>query len=288
MLEALDELVGQIPPRILLGACLLILATPGLLDHARAGELSISMFSLIAVGIAAWYGGNLGFWMALVSALVSLVSDLRAGHADGNALTPFGNAALRFGFLMIFSYLLAFQRGRLRRETTNARIDPLTGVRSVTGFFSDTTILWGLATRQGHTTSLAYLDLDDFKQLNDTQGHAAGDAALRAVAATLSETVRSTDVVARLGGDEFAVFLPETASEGATLVLERVRDRILRLAQARGWPIAVSVGAVVIRPPYPSFEQAMRAADRLMYRAKQAGKSRVVIEPVDMSEAGAG
>jgi two-component system, cell cycle response regulator len=142
--------------------------------------------------------------------------------------------------------------------------------------------------RHGRTTSLAYLDLDNFKLLNDTQGHAAGDAALKAVAATLTDTVRSTDVVGRLGGDEFAVLLPETPFQGATLVLERVHDCIVRLAQERGWPIAVSVGAVVIRPPYPPLTEALRAADRLMYRAKRAGKSRVVIEPAPVSEAGAG
>ena len=102
---------------------------------------------------------------------------------------------------------------------------------------------------------------------------------LKVVAATLADSVRSSDVVGRLGGDEFALFLPETSSEGAADVLQRVQERVLHLARERGWPIALSVGVLVVRPPYPLFAQALRAADELMYRAKRGGKNRVVLEP---------
>jgi diguanylate cyclase (GGDEF)-like protein len=283
ILEALDRLVGRILPGVLLATSLVIVGIPWLLGHAVADELSISIVYLMAVAIAAWYSAKLVYWMAMVSALVWLATDLAAWHMDSDA--PFWHATVRLGLLVIFSHLLAFQCGRLRLESENARFDPLTGVRTAAGFFSDTEILWGLATRQGHTTTLAYLDVDNFKLVNDAHGHAAGDAALKAVATTLVETVRATDVVGRLGGDEFAVLLPETPSEGAALVLDRLHDRVLRLAQERGWPIAVSVGAVVIRPPYPPFAEALRAADQLMYRAKQAGKSRIVIESAAESAA---
>jgi diguanylate cyclase (GGDEF)-like protein len=287
ILEALDELVGRIPPAILFAACLVIAAVPGLLDRDLADGFSISIFYLVAVAVAAWYGGGrLGYSMAGVSALASLVTDLAAGHEYGSAISPFCNVVVTFGFLVVLARLLAFQRGRLRRERETARVDRLTGVRTQAGFFSDTEILWGLGMRQGHATSLAYLDLDNFKLLNDTRGHAAGDSALKAVATTLVETVRSTDVVGRLGGDEFALLLPETSSEGAALVLERVHDRVRLLAQEHGWPITVSIGAVVIRPPYPTLAEALRAADQLMYRAKEAGKSGVMIEPAGQSDAG--
>jgi diguanylate cyclase (GGDEF)-like protein len=280
ILEALDGLVGRIPRAILFAACLVIAGVSVLLDRALANGFSISIFCLVAVAVAAWYGGGrLGYSMAGVSALVSLVTDLAAGHDYGHAISPFWNVVARFGFLLVFAQLLAFQHGRLRRESETARVDPLTGVRTQFGFFSDAEILWGLAMRQGHATSLAYLDLDNFKLLNDTQGHAAGDSALKAVATTLVEAVRSTDVVGRLGGDEFAVLLPDTSSDGAALVLGRVHDCVRLLAQERGWPITVSIGAVEIRPPHPPLAEALRAADQLMYRAKQAGKSGVLIEP---------
>jgi hypothetical protein len=131
MLAALDGLVWRIPPRILLATCLVILGIPGLLDHALAGEFSISFFYLTGVGIAAWYGGNLGYWMAVLAALLSL----GAGHAHGNAITPYWDAAVRLAFLVVFAHLLAFQCGRLRREARNARIDLVTGARTTAGVF---------------------------------------------------------------------------------------------------------------------------------------------------------
>jgi diguanylate cyclase (GGDEF)-like protein len=102
---------------------------------------------------------------------------------------------------------------------------------------------------------------------------------LKLVAATLVESVRSTDVVGRLGGDEFAVFLPETSFERAAHVLQRVQERVLQLAREREWPIALSIGITVSRSPYPRFGEALQAADELMYRAKRSGKNRLAIEP---------
>ncbi len=106
--------------------------------------------------------------------------------------------------------LLTAQRRALIREMENARIDTLTGLRNTRSFPEEAESLWNLATRHGHPTSLAYLDLNNFKTVNDVYGHAVGNEVLRAVASTLSASFRRTDVLGRLGGDEFAVFLPET------------------------------------------------------------------------------
>jgi diguanylate cyclase (GGDEF)-like protein len=279
LLRTLDGVFGQMPRRILIATCLSMVGVIGTIDHLTGYETSLSIFYLMPIGIAAWYGNRkLGLWMSGVSAIVWLVTDLTAKHPYGYAIIPFWNATVRVGFFVIVSHLLSFQRSQLRREAASARTDPLTGVRNTKGFLSEAKILWDLAKRHGHTTSLAYLDLDNFKDVNDDYGHAEGDAVLHAVAATLTDSVRSSDVVGRLGGDEFALFLPETSSEGAAYVLQRVQERVLHLAREHGWPIALSAGVMVVRPPYPPFEQALRAADELMYRAKRAGKNHVVIE----------
>ncbi len=283
-LPALDRHFEKMRRGILIAICFWLVGFVGILDRVTGYETSFSIFYLMPIGIAAWYGDRkLGLWLSLVSAIVWLVTDVTAGHDYAYAIVPFWNATVRFGFFVIVSYLLSFQRSQLRREADNARIDPLTGVRNTRAFLSETEILWDLAVRHGHTTSLAYLDLDNFKALNDIYGHAEGDAALKVVASTLVESVRSTDVVGRLGGDEFAVFLPETSSEGAACALQRVQQRVLHLAQERGWPIAVSVGVLVARPPYQPLAEALHAADQLMYRAKTGGKNRVVVEPASSS-----
>jgi diguanylate cyclase (GGDEF)-like protein len=260
-LSTLDRLFGHMPRRILIATCLSMVGVIGTIDYLSGYETSLSIFYLMPIGIAAWYGNRkLGLWMSVVSAIVWLVSDLTAEHPYGYAIIPFWNTTARLGFFVIVAHLLSFQRSQLRRATESARIDQLTGIKNTEGFLSETQILWDLAARHGHTSGLAYLDLDNFKDVNDTYGHAEGDAVLTAVAATLADSVRSTDVVGRLGGDEFGLFLPETSSEGAAEVLQRVQERVLHLARERGWPIALSVGVMVVRPPYPPLAQALRGA----------------------------
>jgi diguanylate cyclase (GGDEF)-like protein len=251
----------------------------GVVDYATGYELSFSIFYLTPIGIASWYvSGILGVWLALLSATVWFFVVLIGGHGYTNTMIPFWNSAVRFGFFVLVVQLLSAQRLSLIREMENARIDALTGVRNAKGFLADAETLWNLAKRHGHSTTLAYLDLDNFKNVNDAYGHAEGDAALRTVASTLSERLRLTDVLGRLGGDEFAVLLPETPRDGAAQVLHEVHDAVFRLARERGWPITVSIGVVVLHPPHLALDEALRAADALMYRSKQAGKNRVLIE----------
>lgn len=136
--------------------------------------------------------------------------------------------------------------------------------------------------------SVLFLDIDDFKQLNDQYGHLAGDVVLRGVAETLMSTesgIRSSDFAARYGGEEFCVVLPETPLEGAVLKAERLR----RTVEARRWPpfesgaappvekVTVSVGVAAYPFSGPTTQHLLAAADSALYEAKRRGKNRVVV-----------
>ena len=123
--------------------------------------------------------------------------------------------------------------------------------------------------RYGGPLSLAYLDLDDFKRVNDERGHAAGDDVLRAVADALRSQLRPTDLVARLGGDEFVVLLPHTDREGAFEAMARVRT-VLASTQVIGF----SVGVIQVDHAIGSIDDLLGRADELMYEAKQTKKRR--------------
>lgn len=250
----------------------------GLIDHVTGYDLSFSIFYVVPVAVASWYGNrNRGLAIALASAAVWLAVDLAAGHPYTYAIIPFWNVTVRLGFFLIISRLLTMLRHQLQREKNNARTDTLTAVWNTRGFMDNAQSVWALAQRHRHTTCIAYVDIDNFKAVNDARGHTEGDAVLRAVADTLVGAVRSTDLVGRLGGDEFAVLLPETSRDGGELVIAKLRNELITLAQARGWPITPSIGVVVIHPPYPSLQEALRAADGLMYRVKRSGKNSVLI-----------
>lgn len=176
--------------------------------------------------------------------------------------------------------LLSELRRRLEHERYVSRRDRLTGLANGLGFYEDGARIVANAARSERPMSLAYLDLDNFKFVNDTRGHLEGDQLLAAVAHVFEHELRAGDVAARLGGDEFALLLPNCDEDGARQLLERVRRAVLVRMQQGDWPVTVSVGAVAYNPAPASLQQAVQAADELMYIAKRQGKDRVHVRRV--------
>ena len=137
------------------------------------------------------------------------------------------------------------------------------------------------ASRSGRPLSLLFIDLDGFKSINDTHGHLYGSRALVEAAGLIRLSARETDVVSRFGGDEFALILPDTGSEGAAAVGERVRDRVNahRFLQGDGLSIhlTVSVGVATLPDVAASTEGLIQAADEAMYHVKDHGKNGLYI-----------
>lgn len=132
------------------------------------------------------------------------------------------------------------------------------------------------ASRSGRPLSLLFIDLDGFKQVNDTHGHLCGSKALVEAAALIRGCARETDVVARFGGDEFSLILPDTGREGAVSVAERIRSRIgehqFLASDGLAVHLTASVGVATLPDVAGSAEELIRAADMAMYRVKDAGK----------------
>lgn len=117
-----------------------------------------------------------------------------------------------------------------------------------------------------------YLDIDNFKTVNDTQGHSEGDHLLRQVASTLTTAVREIDTVARLGGDEFGLLLPETGGDAAVTVATKISAG-LKVQVEQHWPVTFSIGMVTYLTAPESADEMIRVADTLMYEVKDSGKN---------------
>jgi len=165
-----------------------------------------------------------------------------------------------------------------------AQLDGLTGLWNRSHLDERLAQLVSSSERNNRPLSLAMLDLDHFKSINDNYGHPAGDAALQGAAEVISSTARSGDIPCRYGGEEFAIILPETTPEQARVLCERIRESIA----AQSWPahpdrkITVSIGVYGSEGASGvAAEQWVALADGALYQAKQAGRNRVVVTPVD-------
>jgi len=133
---------------------------------------------------------------------------------------------------------------------------------------------WNLAKRYGHSLSVVMLDVDHFKQYNDTYGHPAGDTILKHVASILRDHARTVDMAARYGGEEFAMILPNTDSEGALVLAERLRSAI----ETACWEyraVTASFGVATVTEPMLDRSELISAADAALYRSKKTGRNRV-------------
>lgn len=159
-----------------------------------------------------------------------------------------------------------------------ARSDPLTGVLNRRGLDAQFDFALALAQRSGRPLSLVSIDVDHFKQVNDTYGHAQGDVVLKGLAHTLQESLRSTDLVARLGGEEFVALLPDTDLAGAINVAEELRLTIADQQHEVVGRIFVSLGVSVLRPGEKTAAALLKRADAALYDAKHQGRNRVCVQ----------
>jgi diguanylate cyclase (GGDEF)-like protein len=131
---------------------------------------------------------------------------------------------------------------------------------------------------------MAFIDLDDFKAVNDRLGHHGGDEMLRSVAGAVRACTRISDLSARIGGDEFVILLPETGPDQARVALDRLRHVLAQALATTDQAVTASIGAVAFESPPESVEEMVRVADERMYAAKAAGKDRIQLDVVGAPE----
>jgi diguanylate cyclase (GGDEF)-like protein len=170
--------------------------------------------------------------------------------------------------------------------------DELTGLPNKRAFQEAMRKEAARAARFKHDLSLVILDVDNFKKVNDTYGHLQGDEVLRVIGKILAEESRGIDAPARYGGEEFVVALPETDTQGALEVAERIRERIeavtIPLIEQEGeLKITASIGTATMPAPPADTQDLVAAADGALYEAKRTGKNRVVVAPTEEPEAAA-
>jgi len=248
----------------------------GILDFLTGYELAFSLFYLIPISLVAWIvSQRLGILAAFASACVWFTADVAAGSYYSHPFIYAWNSLIRFGIFAIAALLLSTIKKELKLERELARTDYLTGAVNLRFFYDLVQIEIDRFQRYKHPFTFAYIDLDNFKTLNDRFGHSVGDQVLRIVASSALKHVRKTDIIARLGGDEFALFLPETNQESARVVLAKIQGGLLEEMRQSNWPITFSIGVLTCSAAPQTTDELVTMTDELMYAVKRDGKNAI-------------
>jgi diguanylate cyclase (GGDEF)-like protein len=256
-----------------------LLAAIGVGDSMSGPQLSLSSLYLIPILIVTWkISGKAGIAMSCLAYSLWTGVNLHTGETNVSASYVYSEGIIKLATALLFILLLSKLKQSLANEARLARHDFLTRLANRTAFYETVGTEMSRCRRFGHVLSIAYIDLDNFKQLNDRLGHRAGDNALKAIAEVMRTTLRSTDVPARLGGDEFAVMLTEADASAAAKAVRMLHSRLLKRMQKRGWPITFSIGLATFAAIPGSVDEMIKRADGLMYLVKKDGKGDIKTE----------
>lgn len=251
----------------------------GAIRYLTGPELALSLFYLIPISLTTWkVGRGAGIFISFTSAVSWLLADLLMLHEFSNPIIPFLNETFRLIVFLIITYTLFGLKTLLESQKALARTDPLTGIANRRAFFELAQIELQKARRFKHPISILYLDLDNFKNINDRFGHHTGDSLLCLVAESIKKSIREIDKIARFGGDEFVIMLSETKSSYSVAV--KIQKKLLKAVKNKKWPVTFSIGAATFKRPPGSVDELIKKADSLMYSAKEKGKNLIQHEVI--------
>jgi diguanylate cyclase (GGDEF)-like protein len=234
-------------------------------------ETSLLVLYVVPIALAAWAAPpSTAYILAAVAVAIPIPFSALAGEAMGRAFI--WTIASDFVLLGIIAMLFATMKRRLADEAAFVATDTLTGLLNRGSFIVRLDAELARAARYGRAFTLAYIDLDNFKAVNDLEGHDSGDELLMRAADALRSSTRQTDILGRLGGDEFAAVLPEIRGGATGSVLENLHKQLNRAMTKGGWPVTFSIGAVTFEAPIDTSRQALQVADVAMYIVKRSGK----------------
>ncbi len=246
-------------------------------DVATGVNVSLLPVHLVPTLFVGWFVGiRWGIGFAIAALVVQVLIGREAGlHQDVMWQIDRG-----MDFLVVLLLLGMQARLKQLREDglRQAKHDSLTGTLNRSGFYAALDREIERAKRYGHPFSLIYFDCSNFRQVNDTLGHHAGDRLLKRVARELQENMRKIDAIGRLSGDEFAILLSESDTDATCRTAYHLKEKMAALMEKEQWPLSFNMGAASFTTPPDNIEAVLDSADKLMVRVRQTDRDAVACE----------
>ena len=274
--DRFDARLRELPDWAIFAIGMALVAAVAAFRITVAHDIPVADFLLIPVAGIGWLVRDRAYaYIAAASTAAVTVVIAVAGQAAAPLVAALAAAGVRFAlYLIVLALLGGIRQMQVAREK-EARTDYLTGALNARAFEEAAIAEIERGRRYGQALSLLYLDVDDFKSVNDTFGHREGDSVLAELSHVMRCAVRTNDLVARLGGDEFAVLMPEANRFSALAVARRVRDEVGRVTTPDGHAVRCSIGVASYAAPPVAVDELIHDADTLMYSAKEQGKDRI-------------
>jgi diguanylate cyclase (GGDEF)-like protein len=253
----------------------------GLLRYMTGPDVAFSIFFLFPIMFTIWFSG---YWMGVIVSFISitywLIADIIFLDHFPNMLVPILNEILRLIVYLIFIFILHRIKTLMQNNVNLVRIDDLTGLYNRRTFFTFAEMELNRAQRSPRPLTIVFIDLDNFKAVNDNFGHEEGDRILSLVGSVLKENTRNIDIASRFGGDEFVILLSgeswEDVEATAQSTLSKLRKNLLTAVREWGKPITFSIGAVTFHNPPIDLQELISMADSAMYQGKKNGRDQII------------
>lgn len=253
---------------------ILLLFIIGMIEYVTGFEISMSFFYIGPVGLVTWYAGkNYGLALSCLAGAIIFLIAILTNQKYSHPAILYWNTFLEFAYYFLIVILVSKVRSSIHIEKLLARTDTLTKIPNRLMFMEQLNSCYLFSERSKEPFSMAYIDVDNFKNINDKHGHEKGDFVLQTIATLLCSHLRRTDTAARLGGDEFVILLPYTNIMGAQNLIDKIQLSIEENFNTKDLTVTTSIGLVTFENLPASSTEAIKIADSLMYTVKNNGRN---------------
>ncbi len=276
LIETVRELPGKLPkPLLTIFAFLLVLIIGSLDVTTGYNNVSVAFLYLFPIILITWFEGGIpAAIISIFSAITWSIADAASGPVYSHIAIPVWNTVMVLGMFSIVAYSFATIKKLLVKERAHARGDDVTHAANAAFFFEEGQREIRRAARYRRPLTLVRFAIKDFDRVVGALGQRRSEDVLRAVADTVMQTLRTTDIVARLEGNEFAILMPETKNKDAEVAVQKVQEHLSEMMKRNGWQATFGIGVITCTVPTCTMDALMAMAEEPMKAARgDAGNS---------------